>query len=318
MRNKFQYLLGILGLLFFGVSCADILVPDLSEEVVQLKGPVSGLETAQQSQTFWWEELDLNVDGYRLEIVTPSFDSVVRLVEQIEIIEGNTHQLSLDAGIYQWTVVGFNESSESQAMIHDLIISDDSTANLSSQNLILVGPEENLVTNMTSVNFLWQELEDASAYKIQVASPDFSNSTFFVVNETVSADNYSTTLAEGEYRWRVRAENESSISPYSENTLTIDLTPPQAPNLLSPIANDSISLPVTLTWEVDPQSKMDTLYVYTDSSLNTLVLKQATTATFFELNGLTEQEDYYWRLRSVDEAGNTGAFSVSQRFYVND
>lgn len=308
----------MMSLLLLGVGCSDILVPDLSKEVVALKGPVSGLESSQQTLTFWWEELDLNVDGYRLEIVSPSFDSVVQLIAQVEITEGNTSEESLSAGVYQWTVIGYNANSETKPMLYDLIVKDDSTANLGSQNLALVEPVENLVTNATNINFLWQELEDASAYKIQVASPDFSNSTFFVVNETVLTDNYSAILTEGEYRWRVRAENETSISSYTERTLTIDLTPPEAPQLLNPIANDSISLPVMLTWEVDPQSKMDTLYVYADENLDVLVLKQATTATFFELNGLTEMEDYYWRLRSVDEAGNTGDYSASQRFYIND
>ncbi len=308
----------MMSLLLLGVGCSDILVPDLSEEVVTLKGPVSGLESSQQTLTFWWEELDLNVDGYRLEIVSPSFDSVVQLIAQVEITEGNTAEESLSAGIYQWTVIGYNANSETKPMLYDLIVKDDSTANLGSQNLALVEPVENLVTNATNINFLWQELEDASSYKIQVASPDFSNSTFFVVNETVLTDNYSAILTEGDYRWRVRAENETSISTYTERTLTIDLTPPEAPHLLNPIANDSISLPVMLTWEVDPQSKMDTLYVYADENLDVLVLKQATADTFFELNGLTEMEDYYWRIRSVDEAGNTGDYSASQRFYIND
>lgn len=307
----------IMGLiLLLSSACSAILLEDLAAEEVVLKAPSNGLESPQFSQTFWWEELTTVVDGYRLEIVSPSFDSIAELVLQTEIAAENTFTVSLTPGIYQWTVVGFNSGSETNPVIRDLVIVNDSTADLSNQSLLLVSPAAGFVTNNTTLNFLWQELASASAYKIQIASPDFSNSTFFTVNETLSADNYSATLEEGIYRWRVRAENETSITPYTERELIIDLSPPEAPILLSPNNGDTLSLPAMLAWEVDNSSSEDTLYLYSDASLNTLILKEATSATSYQLNGVALDQQYYWRLRSVDAAGNTGDFSTTNNFYI--
>lgn len=282
---------------------------------MDLNAPADGLLTNVQAHTFWWQELDELVDGYRLEIVSPGFDSVVNLVLRQEVADATTFEYTLNPGTYEWSVVAFNSTSETKPIIYELQITGDSSMDLSMQMVNLVSPTDGFATTETEIDFLWQTLLNARDYKIQIASPDFSNSTFFIDEQTLQTDSYTAVLDEGDYMWRVRAENDQSVTPFSEASFSIDLTAPSAPVLLSPGQSDTLNLPFTLSWEVDPESVMDTLYVFEDSMLSVPVLKTPTINTSFLFNE-DVSDVYYWRVRSVDAAGNISPFSELRKFFI--
>ena len=298
-----------------GWNCSDVLEEDLQDHQVQLRAPANNLTTDLQTHTFWWEQLDEVINGYRLQIVSPSFDSTIQLIADVTITEGESHEMTLASGTYQWTVFAFNSTSETVPVIYDLVIRNDSSLNLSNQQLALVSPINGMITNKTDLTFLWQSLTNADAYKFQLGQPDFSNSTFLVEETTVNTDSYSTTLEEGAYQWRVRAENDLSVTSYTTYQLTIDLTPPAAPILTSPTSGDTLSLPINLSWTADNDTVMDTLYVYKDSLITAPILQVPTTGTQYQFND-TQFDQYFWQVRSVDAAGNAGAFSVVRKFSV--
>ena len=302
-------------LLLIASSCSDVFIDDLGEDEVQLRAPVDGLVTNVQAQAFWWDPLEDNVDGYRIEVVSPRFDSIVELIINVDITEGTIYETTLAPGDYQWTVIAYNSRNETEPMIYDLHIDSDTTMNLDGQNLVQVFPENNMHTNETDITFLWQEIEDASNYRIQIASPDFSNSTFFVLDESTTSDFYATTLAEGDYRWRVRAENETGVSPYSTFNVSVDLTAPVAPELLSPTSGDTLALPITLAWEADVDVTLHTIYVATDSLFTNQILESETNTSNYIFTDNTSNR-YYWRLKSTDAAGNESSLSATRVFYV--
>ncbi len=299
--------------LLFVQACVDIQETELEEDVVQLRAPGDGLITETQAQVFWWEALE-GVDYYKIQIVTPSFDAPVALVEEAEV-EGTSYEFVLNDGTYQWTVIGVNSVSESEPEIFDLTVMADTSANISNQNVALVAPVEQALLNSSEVTFLWTHLASIDEYRIQIASPDFSSSTFIVMDERTGDDFYTTSLNEGSYTWRVRAENDNSVTPYNSRNLEIDLTAPTLPLLLLPEQGDTITPPSNLTWELNTDAFQDTLYVYSDSLITPPILKIATTATSF-LFEETTVGDYFWRIRSVDEAGNTSDFSTLRKFFV--
>ncbi len=301
--------------LLLASGCSDVLVDDLSDEQVQLKAPVNGLITTNQVQAFWWDELEDQVDGYRIEIVSPRFDSIVELVLVADVTDGNIYETTLPSGNYQWTVVAYNSRNETKPMLYDLTIESDSTMDLSSQSLLLVSPLDELSSNETDVTFLWQQLVGANNYKLQVASPDFSNSTYFVLEEDVIDDFYSTTLSEGSYQWRVRAENDNSVTPYISRGFTIDLTAPSAPELLAPNFGDTLSLPVSLSWQTDIGIDMSTLYVATDSLFTAQILELNTSSTSHTFSDNTSSV-YFWQVGTVDAAGNESELSEIRKFFV--
>ena len=306
-------MLSLVLVMVFG--CTDVLEQDLDEDQITLLAPADNLVTTEVSQVFWWEASD-EVTGYRIRVVSPSFDSIARLVIDEPITEGLTFETTLPAGVYQWTVVGTNSFSETTPIARNLTILDDSTQNLITQTILLVGPEENQSQSDSMVSFLWQEVEVASNYRIQIATPDFSNSSFIIEDLIVDSDNYSTNLPEGDYQWRVRGENDTSVTPYSTGTFFIDNSAPTAPILNAPADRDTVSSPVIISWSIDESSTQDTLYIYSDSLLNDLVLQVGLSETSYTFtNAILDR--YFWRLRSVDSAGNVSSFSSPRSFHVN-
>ena len=78
---------------------------------------------------------------------------------------------------------------------------------------------------------------------------------------------------------------------------------------------DTVAIPSLLSWDFDASSSMDTLYIYTDSLISPPILEVATTDADFELED-TSSDVYFWRVRSVDTAGNTSIYSSLRKFYT--
>ena len=306
------YFLSLVLLVVFG--CTDVLEQDLEGDLITLVAPVDNLVTTEVSQIFGFEPAD-EPTGYRIRVVSPTFDSIAQLVVDESIEEGSTFETTLPAGIYQWTIIGTNSFSETTPVIRNLTIQDDSTQNLANQSILLVSPEDDQAQVDSTVTFLWQELDFATNYRIQIASPDFSNSSFITEDVLVEVDNYSTTLADGDYQWRVRGENDTSVTPYSTRSFFIDGVAPTAPILNTPNDRDTVSAPIFLGWSIDESSTQDTLYIYADSLLNDLVIQIALVETSYTFaNPLLDK--YFWQLRSVDAAGNVSPFSTLRSFCV--
>ncbi|TKG88109.1 hypothetical protein EYV94_27635 [Puteibacter caeruleilacunae] len=85
-------------------------VKDLSAEIVTLMAPAADLSTAVKTLTFWWEEVS-GATKYRLQIVSPSFDNIERLIEDVEVT-GNKKTVTLTEGTYQWRVKAVNAESK--------------------------------------------------------------------------------------------------------------------------------------------------------------------------------------------------------------
>ena len=311
--NK-KIFLGFFCSLLLLTACSDIIERDISEDKICLVTPINNLVTNVRLQNFRWEELN-DADYYRVVVVSPAFDSIVSYAIERDIYD-TRFDTTLTPGVYEWTVLGVNGGYESDKTIRSITILDDSTQNLSQQVVLLVNPTNGASLNDSTVNFLWQELEEATEYKLQVASPDFTNSSFIEINENLTSDNYAVQLSAGTYKWRVRAENDISVSAYSEGNFTIDFTNSiEAPAIVTPVNFATVNLPVNLIWTADANSVRDTLYVYSDVNLSTEVLKVATVNTNYSFNDNSSTE-YFWRLRSVGATGTLSSYSETRRFSV--
>jgi hypothetical protein len=197
-----------------------------------------------------------------------------------------------------------------------LTIIPDTAQDLRKQTLLIDSPISGFITNEKSLIFKWQSLIAATEYRVQIASPDFTNSANIKLDKRINSNSFSTTLDEGIYRWRVRAENDKTNTDYVERALTIDLTAPLAPILLGPPIDSLSYLPISLRWTADiNNSERDTLYIYRDSTANQLILKQVTLNTNYSFKDSTTNL-YYWRVRTVDKAGNNSVYSPIWWFRV--
>ena len=93
---------------------------------------------------------------------------------------------------------------------------------ISSKTVTLIAPTNEAVLNISDLTFSWQTIEEAEAYRIQIATPTFENALQIVKDTTVSTTNFSTTLSTNSYEWRVRAENSGYETSYTKQSFSIE------------------------------------------------------------------------------------------------
>lgn len=309
MKNKI--LISAISSIFFTLlySCQDFIEVDLAKKSIIVLAPANNTASSSSSQLFWWEELK-GADKYNLQIVKPGFSAVQQLILD-STITNNQFSYSLLPGVYQWRVRAMNNSSYTQYITYNLTI--DSSLDLSSQWVSLMSPADNYSSNNYTHAFAWQSLMNADSYLFQIL---LSGSVISTQTLATTTANY-TFIAEGSYQWRVLAQNSNSTSLAANATrnISIDNTPPTAPVLTLPTANDTVSNPVNLEWTPDVSATMDSVFVYADTNLTVLVTSILTTNFSFSFTG-TIGQDYFWRVRSRDAAGNWSAYATRRKFII--
>ncbi|PWS28859.1 hypothetical protein DHW03_03225 [Pedobacter yonginense] len=92
---------------------------------------------------------------------------------------------------------------------------------LTSRTVVIISPANQSESNIYQQTFWWEPQADALGYRLQVVAPKFSNASKFVLDTLIKTDKFTFTLEPGNYEWRVRAENGSSVSSYTTNSLVI-------------------------------------------------------------------------------------------------
>jgi hypothetical protein len=290
-------------------SCEDFFEPNLEKKDVTIIAPANNTVSTSFTQTFWWEELK-GAEKYTLQIVRPSFSSVQQLILDTNVTS-NKFSYTLQPGTYQWRLQAINNSSETPFVTYTLTI--DSTLNLSGQTLVLSSPSDGYYTSEMQHNFSWLAMPNADAYIFQI----FTSTGTPVGNAqaTSSTGLSHTFITEGTFKWRVFAQNAFSSSAYSERTITIDTTALPAPVLVSPANGATEPVPVQLSWTSNSASVQDNLTIYADTNMTTLIKDTLTTLSTYNFFG-TSTEDYFWRVRSKDAAGNWSSFSTTRKLIV--
>ena len=183
-------------------------------------------------------------------------------------------------------------------------------------------------SSSTLVTFVWEEVFDPSGVKYSLQLALDSSFTSLILNLTnLSQARYTVSSALSEYTtyyWRVKAVdgagNESQWSQMA--TFIIDATKPQKPNLLSPQYEAQIySVRPSFDWSdvLDP-SGVSYIFQLDDEnsfSLPLIVEQQGLLQSNFTLTtNLSYNTTYYWRVKTVDGAGNQSEWSDIWQFVV--
>ena len=88
--------------MILAASCADVVNPSLKDRKVTLLAPANNVVSSDSLQTFYWEELEDSLQ-YQLQVVSPGFDSIVRL-EADTTVRRNRLSLKLRPAVYEWRV----------------------------------------------------------------------------------------------------------------------------------------------------------------------------------------------------------------------
>lgn len=99
------------GIWLFLPSCEQAFERPLDDTQVRIWVPGNNAITTDTVPTFYWEEVE-GATGYRLQVVAPRFDSLVRLGVDT-MVQRNQFTKKLKPDTYQWRVRAFNETSTS-------------------------------------------------------------------------------------------------------------------------------------------------------------------------------------------------------------
>ncbi|MCX6134195.1 MAG: fibronectin type III domain-containing protein [Ignavibacteriales bacterium] len=250
---------------------------------------------------------------YRLQLSTSSTfnptilddDALASPSRQVGPLSNNT--------AYYWRVSAANDggtSSFSTTFSFTTVLAGPPTPSLSS-------PANGSTGIPVNPALTWIASAGAASYTVQVsASSDFS--TILSTQAGVTATSYGAAglSANTQYYWRVSATNAGGTSPYSAAfSFTTVVSPPAAPALASPLnGSASVQSNPTLSWNGSSGASSYTLQVSTASDFSSTVVNQSgVTGTSFNVVGLTNNTQYYWRV-SATNVGGTSPYSMAFSF----
>jgi hypothetical protein len=300
-------------LLLIITGCQTFFEEDISNQKVVLLSPVPGIETEIVSQTFWWTEIEGATD-YRLQIVTPSFDSSEVLILDT-LISKDKFSKVLFPSDFEWRVRAENnvfKTDWSKGFLYIL-----STDDLTRQTVNLISPSS--ITNLKKIKFEWDYLYNADNYLFVAYKEEWDG--ILEITPTITDTTFlEKVLPEGKFSWGVKARNSVSETLYSQKSLIVDSTPPDIPILLSPTDEYiTTNTSITFSWSSSDLTSgilYDSLKVYSDKDLSLLVKSAVSNQNATELT-FSDRITYYWNICSVDRAGNTGLVSDTYSFTIN-
>jgi hypothetical protein len=314
MKNRFIVLGTTLCAVLLGwYSCTkDFIEPDITNKSVSIIIPQDNTVSSIATQNFRWDSLP-GARNYKFQIVTPSFTAIQKFTLDTTIA-GTAIAYVLQPGkSYQWRLRAQNSFSKTAYSTFNLRI--DSTGDLSSQTVLFVFPATNNYSSKTAVNtFKWTPLYNAVDYRFQILKP----ANVILLDTTEVGSSYTASLAQGTYTIQVRAQNNTSNSGYTTRIFNVITTPPGPSMPEYPAYGSSHTGNDTLKWLAPAGRVADSLFIDTDSLFarpHTLDYKTTSTSYVFTtgLSGIL----YYWRLKTVDAAGNWSIYSGKSTFRVN-
>ncbi|MGB0870181.1 MAG: hypothetical protein ACPGSD_11350 [Flavobacteriales bacterium] len=188
---------------------------------------------------------------------------------------------------------------------------------LDDDTFIVITPNADLETTNTQIQFLWQELEDATSYNLQIVSPNFSNITSVELDSNIIGKSFKLTLSPGEYEWKLKAQNAITESNTVKGKIFVDSTTDLSGAtvvLLSP--NDNALLnqtQQTLNWE--PMYNAD-LYDFELNHLDTNINKPELTDPFIDIDFAFDGK-YTWKVTGKNTSSSTESQTSIRTFIID-
>jgi len=312
MKNKFIILIVAICIASTYYSCSEFISVNLRKKSLTVLAPSNGTISTNYTITFWWEKLK-GADMYELQVVQPDFNNIQKLFLDT-VITTNKFSMTFAPGDYQWRVRAMNNSSNTDYVNYWFTI--DSSLDLASQTLLLLSPANNVYKNTLTHTFSWSPLSNADNYVFQLF--DSSGVAAGAAQSVITNSVTNTFTSQGVFKWRVFAQNAISSSPYSERTIIVDTAKPSMPIFVSPVKDTSSLNPIPLVWNISSSADYSHLLISTDSTFTVIntkdtLIANTTNPLTYKLFSATIGTYYYWKVQSIDKAGNVSSYFTKRR-----
>lgn len=181
--------------------------------VPTLQQPAQNSTVFGLSANFTWQTVP-DMPSYVIQIATNSNFTALVHTNHVEGTNQFTYTLPIH-NTYYWRVAGASYSPENSTL-HQGAWSTPYTFTTSSlppaPNLLL--PLDNVTLSDATTQFTWQTVNDATGYRIQIASDDTFTTIFD--DQTVLTNSHAYSIAtNGDYVWRVQTLTLNHVSDWS-------------------------------------------------------------------------------------------------------
>lgn len=310
----------ILLLVLVLVSCTDVFEEDISFKSLDLMSPINNSIINSNYVQFQWAYLK-GVQNYRVRV--SNSNSVI--IQDTLVVE-NKYKMPISSGEYFWQARGENfayNTPYSEKKSFSVIIGDD----LSEQDVFLITPEDNIFLKSKTINLQWESLESANFYVLEINKTKSGVTTLEEVEEGLEKTSYELKKEvleeDATYTWRVKAKNETSDTEFFSRTIFVDNNIPERAELKFPEENVIVSKSnsVDFSWDLPEDageiksSITSILEISLNENFSTLSKKYETQESSISHEFVTSN-NYYWRVRLIDGAGNIGSDSNVRKLSV--
>lgn len=263
--------------------------------------------------TLAWGESS-GADRYRVEIST-SAGFADPIVEQITYANSYTPIFSLADGEYFWRVkAGFAAEWGEYSEIRTFVKSWDADGAILPS---LISPQNGSTrTTFRHEDFTWTAMPGAAGYLLEIATDATFSTVVYSAKTTTTAHSPTTHLNNNAYFWRVTAyDNQDNFAVPSEYfSFTFDWN--IAPTPLAPENDVDLIYSPTLSWTAVEGAKQYVLEIDTEDDFPSPQTCTCYTTNFTWYKNLSNDQEYYWRVKAVDNAKNSSPWSPVRRFRI--
>jgi len=278
---------------------------DIRAETVTLLSPQDNAELESGAVVLSWEPL-AGADSYRLVVASPGFGNAQQVLAD-STLTGTFCRITLPDGDYQWRLDGRNEEFTSLPVTASFRVR--SIADLSDKTVEVVSPKSGHVLTSNNVLFSWDAIAGAEEYRITVVSPDFSNIQQLLEDTSTAETNFRITLPDGNYQWRVQAQNSKSTSKLQTHSFQVSLLKDISGKQISVIApSDGIETTnpdVLFAWEPVSGATSYRLMIASPSFAQVVSLVEDKTLDETSYRTTLPTGTYQWRIQALNEKYQT-------------
>jgi hypothetical protein len=193
---------------------------------------------------------------------------------------------------------------------------------ISEDNVKALAPVNGVTVTEAKVVFNWEALAEANDYNIQIATPDFETATQILTDSTLDLTTFSKSLTNGDYQWRVRAQNSVYQTKYTSQKFTVASSTIDISNKVVTIstpddnATFTTSDTVNITWEAVEGAETYQIKIVTPNFDNpTATIKDQTiSGTSLSISNL-KKNSYRCRVKAKNAGFETNYTEIG--FVVN-
>jgi len=163
-------------------------------------------------------------------------------------------------------------------------------------------------------DFSWPTVPGAATYRLEITTdPTFSQLTYSAT--TIKPQHTPTArLANNIYHWRVIPLDAKGNRGQSSQVQTFTFEWRESPSLLSPLEGVDLKFVPRFEWTAIQSAKTYQLQISTEADFSTSTVYNTLNTEYTPVNALTNDQDYFWRVKGLDASGTSSPWSDVRRF----